>query len=179
MIKSIIESIHDSSTKTNEKIIKKYILDNKLVHQIYKNINPHPIYKDINIESSHGLIFKLNDEFERVQADYIFSSAQKNVLALSIFLGFAFQQSWSNLDQIFIDDPIQNMDDINVVGFVDILRNLFSNESKMNNKTIVLTTHDEKFRNLVKMKFRHLKVREYCIESYDMNGPIIKETEYM
>ncbi|RII32263.1 hypothetical protein D2A34_23865 [Clostridium chromiireducens] len=179
MIKSIIESIQDSSTKTNEKIIKKYILDNKLVHQIYKNINPHPIHKDINIESSNGLIFKLNNEFERVQADYIFSSAQKNVLALSIFLGFAFQQSWSNLDQIFIDDPIQNMDDINVVGFVDILRNLFSNESKMNNKTIVLTTHDEKFRNLVKMKFRHLKVREYCIESYDMNGPIIKETEYM
>lgn len=173
----IIDEIKEKAEEYREKVIREYILENKLVHQIYKNINPHPVHKDIKINNSDGLIFNLNDEYQRVQADYIFSSAQKNVLALSVFLGFALQQSWSRLEQIFIDDPIQNMDDINVVGFVDILRSLFNKESKLNNKTIILTTHDEKFRNLVKMKFRNLKIREYCIESYDFNGPIIKETQ--
>lgn len=161
-----------SEFKTN--MINKYVVDNLLVHQIYSNINPHPIFNNITIDNSDGIIFTINNE-NRLQADYLFSSAQKNVLALSIFLGFALQQNWSKLDHIFIDDPIQNMDDINVVAFIDIIRSLFNEDSKFKDKTIVLTTHDEDFRNLLRMKCRNIKIREYELVSYDQNGPKIIE----
>lgn len=169
-----LEGFSSQFKEFKTKVINKYVVDNFLVHRIYSNINPHPIYKNITIDSSDGIIFTINNE-NRLQADYIFSSAQKNVLALSVFLGFALQQNWSKLDHIFIDDPIQNMDDINVVAFIDIIRSLFNSNSKFKDKTIVLTTHDQNFRNLLRMKCRNIKLREYEIISYSNNGPKIIE----
>lgn len=81
---------------------------------------------------------------------YIFSTAQNNVLAISIFLSFAIQQNWSNLNTIFLDDPVQNLDDINVHSFVDILRSIISQTDKQ----IFISTHDERVFNFMLKKLR-------------------------
>jgi len=53
---------------------------------------------------------------------FFLSSAQANVLALSIFLSFAMDQNWSKLDTILLDDPVQHLDDLDAVAFLDNLR---------------------------------------------------------
>lgn len=75
-----------------------------------------------------------------------FSTAQINILSLSIFLASALNSK--EYDCIFIDDPIQSMDSINVLSTIDLLRGIIVNE----NKQIILSTHDENFFNLLKKK---------------------------
>ncbi|NGT27520.1 hypothetical protein G6Z19_12505, partial [Clostridium perfringens] len=49
---------------------------------------------------------------------------------------------------IFIDDPVGHFDDINVLAFVDLLRNIIVDGKWQ----IVISTHDESFFNLLKNK---------------------------
>ena len=49
---------------------------------------------------------------------------------------------------ILIDDPIQCMDDINMISFVELLRREFSDCQ------IILSTHEENFSNFIRYKFK-------------------------
>jgi exonuclease SbcC len=91
-----------------EEIIKILIERNQLVCSIYEAINPHPFYRELRLQQrKDGIEMMCEKRGERFFLDYILSSAQSNVLALSVFLGFSLQQKWNKLDQIFIDDPIR------------------------------------------------------------------------
>jgi exonuclease SbcC len=65
---------------------------------------------------------------------------------LCIFLASALKSSEYNC--IFIDDPIQSMDSINVLSTIDLLRSIVINH----NKQIIISTHDENFHNLLRKK---------------------------
>lgn len=47
-----------------------------------------------------------------------------NSLAITVFLGGALRQRWSGFNTILIDDPIQQMDEMNVFAFLDLIRGL-------------------------------------------------------
>lgn len=58
---------------------------------------------------------------------------------------------------LFIDDPIQCMDDINMISFVELLRREFS-ESQ-----IFLSTHEDTFANYIKYKFSKYNIKSQAI----------------
>ncbi len=144
--------------------IKKY-LDNKikdffyedLINKIYNKIDPHPEFKSVKFSANFdtdsdnpklNIFVKkgLNDDEELISPNLYFSTAQINILSLSIFLASALNSK--EYDCIFIDDPIQSMDSINVLSTIDLLRGIVVNEQKQ----IILSTHDENFHNLLKKK---------------------------
>jgi exonuclease SbcC len=49
---------------------------------------------------------------------------------------------------IFIDDPIQSLDSINILSTIDLIRSLVVNFGKQ----IILSTHDENFHSLLQKK---------------------------
>jgi energy-coupling factor transporter ATP-binding protein EcfA2 len=55
-----------------------------------------------------------------------FSDAQMNALAITVFLAGALRQRWSGFRTILIDDPVQQMDEMNVCAFLDLIRGLSS-----------------------------------------------------
>src|SRR5262249_33203153 len=71
---------------------------------------------------------------------YFLSSAQANVLALSYFLSFSSRQCWCKLDTMFMDDPVQHLDDLDAVAMLDLLRSLLSQGRKK--KQLILSTCD-------------------------------------
>jgi len=79
-----------------------------------------------------------------------FSAAQLNVLSLSIFLARALHVKYKGtpVQAILIDDPIHSMDSINILSTIDLLRNI----SVRFDRQIILSTHDENFHELLKMK---------------------------
>lgn len=168
-----LEKLSINVASKTDQIIKDTIEKNKLVCSLYEAINPHPFYRDLRLQQRNDGIEMMCEGMEdRLFLDYIFSSAQNNVLALSIFLGFALQQQWSKLEQVFIDDPIQNMDDINILSFIDIIRSLFFGEKFR--KQIVISTHDNKLAELFRRKFRYLNVEIIRFESYTDEGPVVR-----
>lgn len=129
----------------------------KTINAIYQRISPHPHYKEIDFKVSFSdtgkarlnitAKSKLNGG-ECVDPLLYMSSGQINVLSLSIFLAKTLHEK-QGLATIFIDDPVQNLSDMNILSFVDLLRTLIS---APHNKQIVISTHDESFFKLLKNK---------------------------
>jgi len=141
------------------KAIDKYFYTG-LINQLYAAIDPHPEFKEIQFNCKipeTGDKAELNIQIRNPKDDSVvsptlhFSSAQINVLSLSIFLARALNVKDDNgnaVDCIFIDDPVQSMDSINVLGLIDLLRNL----STKFDKQFIISTHDENFHELLKKK---------------------------
>ncbi|WP_299366721.1 AAA family ATPase [Winogradskyella sp.] len=135
-----------------DKRIKDFFYEN-LINDLYSKIDPHPDFKSVKFVADLDTgrprldIFVKNQENEvSLIPNLYFSQAQINVLSLSIFMASALNSDEYNC--IFIDDPIQSMDSINLLSTIDLLRGLVVNE----NKQIILSTHDENFFNLLKKK---------------------------
>lgn len=142
-----------------KKIIKH--LENKienffhtdLINKLYNKIDPHPEFKKVEFKVNFGdnrprLNICVTDSNQKTKLipNLYFSTAQINILSLSIFLASALKSQ--EYDCIFIDDPIQSMDSINILSTIDLLRSLSVNFSKQ----IILSTHDENFHRILKKK---------------------------
>lgn len=141
-----------------EEFVESYFeLD--LINRLYNAIDPHPDYKEIQFKCDFKLknprlkvlLNSREDGKESIVPNLYFSTAQINILSFCIFLAkalFATDNEGKSMDCIFIDDPIQALDDINVLSIIDLLRNVaFSMD-----KQIVLTTHDRNFFELLQKK---------------------------
>lgn len=127
------------------------------INKIYSKIDPHPEYKNVRFESTfkdgkgYLDVFVEDNESNLISPSLYYSSAQLNALSLSIFLAKALHAKDDNedsIDCIFIDDPIQSMDSINILATIDLFRSLVVNH----NKQIILSTHDKNFYELLKKK---------------------------
>lgn len=171
------DQIQRNSEFIQNNIIDKVLKKNEVVNWIFNKINPHPFFNSVEFDyvKNKGTNFKYksnkdNSEFD-IYLDHIFSSAQLNVLALSIFLGLGLTQKCSNLDQIFLDDPIQSMDDINILSYIDLMRSII--DSDIISKNIIISTHDDNFAKLLSIKMRNKDFKVYNFISYGKEGPII------
>jgi exonuclease SbcC len=137
--------------------IKSFFYED-LINDIYRKMDPHPEYKQIKFicdftddkpQLNVSVTNKDQDRF--LIPNLYFSTAQLNILSLSIFLAKALNacdEKENPVDCIFIDDPIQSMDSINVLSTIDLLRSIVVNSKKQ----IILSTHDENFHQLLQKK---------------------------
>jgi DNA repair exonuclease SbcCD ATPase subunit len=165
------ENVNKVTKSIQTEMIKQYIEKNELINLIYKYINPHPFFRDIIIEKKGTETNFISSVNNQIYLDHLFSEAQMKVLSLSVFLGLNLSVKNNNFNQVYIDDPVQSMDDINMISFIDLLRNLKT--SKKVSKNFIIGTHDNNFSKLVKIKFRNLTFIEYKIDSYSLEGPKI------
>lgn len=129
-----------------------------LINSIYKKIDPHPHFKEVIFEPDFSILDRpclnilIKDEKDQTISPIIyFSSAQLNILSLSVFLSRAInaKDNYGNaLKLILIDDPIQAMDSINILSTIDLLRSI----SLRFDKQIIISTHDENFYRLLQKK---------------------------
>ena len=135
-----------------------------VINLIYGRIEPHPkltkidFVTDFNDRGEPRLLITTGNEEGQVNPILFLSAGQVNVLSLSIFLARCFEYGNKEIETIFMDDPIQNLSDINVLSFIDLLRTLITEQ----NKQIIISTHDEKFFRLLQNKLPE----EYCSSKY-------------
>lgn len=156
----VFEKIASEKKQLEAKIEKdvKNFFHEELINQIYSKIDPHPEFKKVQFsctfENGTGkLNVYVKDEVnnKHISPSLYYSTAQLNVLSLSIFLAKALNAKDDNgndVNCIFIDDPIQSMDSINILATIDLFRSLVSNYDKQ----IILSTHDENFHRLLEKK---------------------------
>ncbi|SHK18817.1 AAA family ATPase [Desulforamulus aeronauticus] len=126
------------------------------INSLYQRIEPHPEMRRILFELDESLeeealglnVYTYDNKLTQKEAPILyFSAAQVNILSLSIFLAGALE-SECNINTIFMDDPIQHLDSINMLSFIDLLRNITTSLDRQ----VIISTHDERFFNLVKKK---------------------------
>ncbi|WP_162616139.1 AAA family ATPase [Paenibacillus lutimineralis] len=158
-----IELLRERHNEIRSALMTDYLIDySQSIDQLFMQISPHAIFKHVHLVPREGKLFVLMSEqsgdaakwaklpedqlANKFNASLTFSSAQANVLAVCIFLSLALSQRWTALEMIGIDDPFQNMDDINVFSFIDVISQIISH------KQVIISSHNEDFVNLIRNK---------------------------
>nr|EJQ74340.1 hypothetical protein IGC_04891 [Bacillus cereus HuA4-10] len=146
-IAHLLELMNKSKVALSNLNEKVFLRLKETIQVIFEQINSHPVftkldlvmdtYRNNNCLTIH--VSKSNSSNDiKANAPYVFSSAQVNSIALSLFLAMSLKQKWSPLQIIGMDDPIQSMDEVNIISFIDLMR-LFVEKHK---KQIIISTHD-------------------------------------
>lgn len=128
------------------------------MNEIFKKINPHDFMKNVKYHLSFNekdepqlniYVSEANDEMsDEYRPEWYFSTAQLNTVAFSSFLSRALAADDLRLGTIFIDDPIGHFDDMNILGFTDLIRSIFERFDCQ----IIMSTHDEKIFRILERK---------------------------
>ncbi|MBU8852752.1 AAA family ATPase [Priestia megaterium] len=151
---------------------------NSLIQKYYRYLNPMSNSRGVTFEAENGelnICIPIKGERNHnilFKAKHTLSSGQLNVLAISIFLAVNESQKVSNLDFIGIDDPIQNMDDVNRFSICDVLSNI--------DKQVIISTHDMEFVKLLIKKNQHKleQMQVYILESPLLEADKVKKITF-
>lgn len=152
-----------------------------LLRQFYAAIDPHPTFRSVEIATrqfggKHRLTPMLRDD--EVQVDVTepgetLSTSQANALAVSLFLSFNLGFAPTHVKSLILDDPLQNLDDVHLLGLVDLLRKILPH------RQLIVTTHDHAFASLLARKLRPVsedfRTTYIRFTKWDRNGPGIEQ----
>ena len=103
---------------------------------------------------AQGVMIKINENQIRFTALggehdilYTMSSGQLSAVLLALALVLNKRYCVGQFKTLFIDDPIQCMDDINMISFVELLGSEFSDTQ------VLLSTHEDSFANYIQYKY--------------------------
>lgn len=179
IIKEEIQNLNDKLDKTKKIITQLTAYENavkkaieKYKKQIIDEIEiPFFIYSSRLLQSyqgGQGVFMKNTGESIRFTAPgnehdvlYTMSSGQLSAVLLSFSLALNKIYSRQGIKTILIDDPIQCMDDINMISFVELLRSEFSGYQ------IILSTHEANFSDYVRYKFKKYGLETQAITLKD------------
>ncbi len=126
------------------------------LQRVYARIDPHPAFRVVTLATrfSRGrgrLDAHVRDSEEGLSSDSpnaVLSSSQLNALAVSLFLSLNLSLPRLPVQAALLDDPIQSLDDINLLGLVDLLRRT------KDKRQLLVSTHDHRFGKLLARKLR-------------------------
>lgn len=151
-----------------------------LVANIFQRLDPHPAFKTIEFELDtyyrQGTTSPLvRDIVEGVSADplVVFSTSQANIVALSYFIAMSLSSGDRGLPFLLLDDPVQSMDDVNVLGFADLCRHLQSR------RQLIVSTHERRFAGLLERKLaprtEDASTKLIRFAGWDRSGPKVDQ----
>ncbi|MGP4080002.1 AAA family ATPase [Pseudalkalibacillus sp. R45] len=158
-LKEISRELKKKRKEWDRQMVEKIRLP---LQQIYRRINRHTNIEEINLimdgttKTKASLMASISNE--EVSATNILSAGQLSVVALSIFLTVAMGQKRGAFKCYFMDDPIQTMDDLNILSFIDLLRSELSNKENRFVDQLFFTTCDENLENLMIHKMKNFGV---------------------
>ncbi|MEB8736442.1 MULTISPECIES: AAA family ATPase [Bacillus cereus group] len=173
-------------TQVQGSLVNEYLNGLSLViNNYFRQISPHSYFNYINLITKKNELFILLKDTqigkEDIEADIenstnaslTLSAAQSTILAMSIFLALNKSQNWSKLNVIGIDDPFQNLDDINAYSFIDVISNLVA----MKDRQVLISTHDSDFARLSIRKlnlspddYAYVKIKSYTREAIEIQS---------
>lgn len=104
-------------------------------------------------EELKNLKFVSNNDSDHDAINYL-SSGQLSALIISFTLALNKVYGNKKINTILIDDPVQTMDDINMMSFIELIRNEFAD------KQIIISTHEDSVSLFMRYKFLMYNLKE-------------------
>lgn len=177
---NMLEALRDASASVVDAELRRI---DPLLQRIYSTADPHPCFRAIRLLSSvtrgrGRMSAAIDDRIATLSVDQpeeILSSSQLNALAVSVFLALNLGLPSVPLPVAMLDDPLQSLDDVNLLGLVDLLRRT------KGSRQLLLSTHDPRFGALLARKLRPVgadgPTRVIEIEGWGRRGPTIREAD--
>lgn len=172
----VIEALREAGSRVVTERVKEI---EPLLSDIYSRIDVHPAFRAVSFLTSvvrgrGQLAAVVSDPLSEVKCAspaMVLSSSQMNALAVCTFLSLNLGVSTPPLESAILDDPLQSLDDINLLGLIDLLRRT------KDQRQLFVSTHDIRFGNLLARKLRpkSSEQRTVVIElnGWSRKGPIV------
>jgi len=149
-----LKGTYNSSLKSYQ---KKIIKDIETVFHIYSGRIMQSFQGGIGLfifSEKEGIRFQTGSK-KTYDAVFTMSSGQLSALIISFTL--ALHKKYSQNKLILIDDPVQTMDELNLYGFIDLLRNEFYDNQ------VIMSTHEDMMSAFMRYKFKNYNLSEQRI----------------
>ena len=176
----ILDALREASSEVVAEQLRRV---EPLLRRIYATADPHPSLREISLALSIArgrghLDTSLGDSEAPISTQVpaaILSSSQRNALAVSVFLALNLGVASTPLEAAMLDDPLQSLDDVNLLGLIDLLRRT------KDCRQLIVSTHDRRFGRLLERKLRPITEdqRTVVIElsGWGRSGPTITQSE--
>ena len=176
----VIDALRDASSDLVGDVLSRL---EPLLQRIYATADPHPEFRAARLISrmhrGRGRVLaEVSDQLHgnRVETpDAFLSSSQLNVLAVSVFLALNLGLPAPPLALAILDDPIQSLDDLNLLGLVDLLRRM------RERRQLMISTHDIRIASLLERKLRPISASQRTIlvelEGWSREGPMTTQRD--
>lgn len=157
-----LENLKRTYTTSLKSYQKKIIKDIEIVFHVYSGRIMQSFQGGIGLfifSEKDGIRFH-TDSHKTYDAVFTMSSGQLSALVISFTL--ALNKKYSQNKIVLIDDPVQTMDELNIYGFIDLLRNEFSNNQ------IIMSTHEDMMSAFMRYKFKNYNLSEKRINLKEM-----------
>ena len=149
--------------------------------EVFYRLRPNPAFTELDVRqdimNNKNQVVPVVRDIERgIDANpvVVFSEGQLNVVALSYFLGMALNAREAALPFLILDDPLQALDVIAILGFSDLARRV------REHRQFIVTTHDRRFADVLVRKLSPRDDDERLIihdfEGWTREGPLIRTT---
>jgi DNA repair exonuclease SbcCD ATPase subunit len=150
--------------------------------EVFERLNPNPAFTELHarqdvFRNRNQVVPVVRDPERGIDANplLIFSEGQLNVVALSYFLGMALNAREGALPFLVLDDPLQALDVLAILGFSDLCRRI------RDTRQLIVTTHDRRFADVL---VRKLSPREHQTRTivhdftaWTRDGPVVATRE--
>jgi energy-coupling factor transporter ATP-binding protein EcfA2 len=166
-------------TGAGEILRERFAALEPLINDVYARLDPHASFTQLTMSvEPHRLrgtaTAMVRDAEVNISMNpmLIFSSAQANIVVLSTFLALGWAAGDAGLPFVLLDDPLQALDDVNVLGFADLARHV------RRERQLVLATHEQRFASLLERKLTGRREGEDLIvhrfAGWSRSGPEIE-----
>lgn len=150
LLQNKIESYQSQIIKNIE--IPFYIYTGRIMQSYQGGIGvliKEPEYTNLDNDDVRGLKSIRFISPLRPDHDILYTLSSGQLSSVIIAFTLALNKIYSNdiFKCIFIDDPVQTMDELNIASFVELLRNEFGD------RQIILSTHEDSFSRYVRYKY--------------------------
>ena len=154
-----------------------------LLQRVFASVDPHPTFRAVNFltrtERGRGRLWTtlgdVSGGVTGVNPAMVLSSSQLNVLAVSVFLAFNLAIPTLPLQMVALDDPLQSLDNVNLLGLTDLLRRV------TDTRQVVVSTHDHRLAGLLERKLRPVgegsRAVRIDLRGWSSAGPVVQITD--
>jgi DNA repair exonuclease SbcCD ATPase subunit len=147
--------------------------------EVFERLAPNPAFTELLarqdvLRNRNQIVPMVRDPQRGIEANplLVFSEGQLNVVALSYFLGMALNARDAALPFLVLDDPLQALDVMAILGFSDLCRHI------RDHRQLIVTTHDRRFADVLVRKLSPRDTNQTLVvhdfHGWEPNGPLIE-----
>lgn len=176
--------LHDALRQLSESLVSSELKSiEPLLQSIYASVDPHPSFRAVNfltktVRGRGRLRTTLQDHTHNLtdlDPAIVLSSSQLNVLAVVSFMAMNLSATTLPLALAALDDPLQSLDNVNLLGLADMLR-----RARIERQLFV-STHDDRLAGLLERKLRpigtHQRTAVLHFDGWEPRGPLVRVHE--
>lgn len=176
----VINALRDADSAVVSKELQRI---GPLLQRIFAAVDPHPTFRLVSLLTKttrgKGRIWATLDDatnpVDPQEPGLVLSSSQLNVLAVAVFLAFNLAIPTLPLQLIALDDPLQSLDTINLLGLTDLLRRAGAE------RQVIVSTHDDRLAGLLERKLRPVgdgsRTVRIDLSDWTASGPRVQQRD--